>query len=96
MGWTMRHAGTPGEGHFIPLQGATVPFARTKKERLASGDHRASIEERYASLEDYLTRVRRAAEDLVGEGFLLAADVESLLEGAAARWDAFQKAPARA
>ena len=95
-GWTFRHPGAVGGGHFIPAQGATVPLARTRRERQESRDHRPSIEERYASLEDYLTRVRRACEELVREGFLLSGDVEHVLEGASARWEAIVKAPALA
>ena len=94
-GWSFRHAGTPGGGHFIPLQGASIPIPRTRNERLASGDHRPSIEERYPTLQAYLDRVRSAAEDLVRERFLVASDIEYLLEGASARWEAFTKTPAR-
>ncbi len=91
-GWTMRHEDIPGGGHFMPLQGAVVPFATTKAERQAQGDHRPSVEERYASKEDYLARVRRAAGDMVKVRYILAEDVEGIVEGAGARWDAFLKA----
>ncbi len=90
-GWTMRHPDIGGTGNFMPLQGAGIPFARTKRQRLDAGDHRPSIEERYTSLEDYLSKMRRAVEDLVSQGALLAEDTEAVLEGAAARWDAFLK-----
>ena len=88
-GWTMRHPDIGGAGHFMPLQGAVVPFAATKEDRLASGDPRPSIEERYASRDDYLAAVRQAAEKIVGERFILEEDVEGIVEGAGERWDAF-------
>jgi hypothetical protein len=61
-------------------------------KREARKDRRASLEERYPSLQAYLERARQAAGDLVREGFLLANDVEGVLEDAAARWEAFHKA----
>ena len=88
-GWTMRHPDIGGAGHFMPLQGAVVPFAATKEDRLASGDPRPSIEERYASRDDYLAAVRQAAEKIVGERFILEEDVEGIVDGAGERWDAF-------
>ncbi|MCH7706782.1 MAG: hypothetical protein IIB33_07010, partial [Chloroflexi bacterium] len=88
-GWTMRHPDIGGAGHFMPLQGAVVPFTATKEERLASGDPRPSVEERYATKDDYLAAVRQAAEAMVGERFILEEDVDGIVEGAGARWDAF-------
>ena len=88
-GWTMRHPDAGGAGHFMPLEGAVVPFARTQEEREAADDHRPSIAERYASTEGYLARVRRAAEDLARERYILDEDVDRIVSGAGERWDAF-------
>jgi hypothetical protein len=44
--------------------------------------------------EDYLGRVRAAAERLVADRYLLAEDVETLLELAGERYDAFAGSPA--
>jgi hypothetical protein len=38
------------EDGICSLQGSFIPFARTKAERLAAGDRRLSIEERYSPL----------------------------------------------
>jgi hypothetical protein len=89
-GWTRRHPDIGGAGHFMPLQGAVVPFPRTRQERQALSDPRPSIEERYSSKDDYLARVRKAAEDLVSQRYILEEDVNGIMEGASARWDAFQ------
>jgi hypothetical protein len=75
--------------HYLAgLLGSFQPFARTRAERQRSKDPRLSIEERYSSREDYLARVSRAAQDLVRQRFLLAADVPAVLRRAAALWDA--------
>jgi len=88
-GWTLRHADIGGAGHFIPLLGAAHPFPTTAAERKATGDPRLSIEERYASRDDYLTRIRQAVDELIAEGFLLEEDTEHLLAQAADRYEAF-------
>ena len=67
-----------------------MPFNRTREERQAAGDPRPSIEERYASKGDYLARVRKAADDLVQERYILSEEVEDIVDGASQRWDAFQ------
>jgi len=72
----------------VPMAGATYPFARTAAERQATGDPRPSIAERYAGRGDYLMQVRAAAEDLVAQRFLLAEDLDTVLQAAALRWDA--------
>jgi hypothetical protein len=87
-GWNPRHPATGGPGQIIPMQGSTLPFARTKEERIASGDPRPSVSERYRDRDDYLARVRAAAEALVGQRYLLAEDVELAVALAAERYDA--------
>jgi hypothetical protein len=72
-----------------PLFGATLPLPATKAARNVSGDPRRAIDERYASRDDYLARVRSAAQGLVAERYLLEEDVQRCLEVAAAKWDAF-------
>lgn len=74
-GWSLRRAGY-GEGDLNALNGMFIPFKTTKAERRASGDSRLSLEERYGSHEAYVAAVRKAASDLVKEGFLLPEDAE--------------------
>jgi hypothetical protein len=63
--------------------GSLIPFARTQREREAVGDPRPSLKERYSSLEEYVARVRAAAEGLVSERLLLPADATRYVEAAA-------------
>jgi hypothetical protein len=92
-GWNVRHD-EMGQGGLMtsgaPLFGATLVFPRTRAEREASGDPRKAIDERYASKDDYLTRVRAAAEALVRERYLLEEDIERVVAVAAQKWDAFR------
>lgn len=90
-GWNVRHPEIGGAGQTLSLLGSTLPFPASRAERQASGDPRLSIEERYASQEDYLEQVRQAAETLVQQGYLLAEDVPTVTAHAAQRYDLFQR-----
>ena len=59
-----------------------IPFTVTKAERLASGDPRLSLEERYQTHEGYLKAVATAADALVKEGYLLRSDADAMVEQA--------------
>ena len=65
------------------LVGSFSPFAATKAERERSGDARLSIEERYHGRDDYVNRVRIAAQDLVSRGLLLSEDAAVIVQQAA-------------
>jgi hypothetical protein len=86
-GWNLRHPAIGGAEQLLVFAGATLPFARTRAEREASGDPRLSIDERYRSRDDYLARIRTAAERLVAERYLLAEDVETSVTFAARLWN---------
>jgi hypothetical protein len=73
LGWNVYRSGFfAGQG--CGFQGGWIPFAKTKVERIANHDPRASLEERYGSLENYVAIVKRAAARAVRERFLLPED----------------------
>jgi hypothetical protein len=74
-GWALRKEGFGG-GDLSSLNGMFIPFKNTRKERLEAKDRRLSLQERYGSHEKYVGAVRKAAEELVKEGFLLPEDAE--------------------
>ncbi|MGH7388723.1 MAG: alpha/beta hydrolase domain-containing protein [Candidatus Rokuibacteriota bacterium] len=86
-GWNRRHPAIGGAEQLLVFAGATLPFAWTRRDREAAGDPRPSIEERYASREDYLARVREAGLALAGERYVLDDDVELCVTLAARLWD---------
>ena len=71
------------------MRGSTIPFPATRVEREALGDPRLSIEERYASRAEYLELVKQAAENLIGQRYLLEEDLESIVNQAAQHYDLF-------
>jgi hypothetical protein len=82
-GWNLRSPQVGAETMLSPLDGMFIPFAKTKAEREKSGDPRLSLEERYPTSADYLTRLTEAAQKLQAEGFLLGEDVKRITERAA-------------
>jgi hypothetical protein len=61
-----------------------IPFAKTKAERMATGDPRLSLEERYKDHDGYVAAVKAAADKIVAEGFLLRKDADALVAAAEA------------
>jgi hypothetical protein len=59
--------------------GGFIPFAETEAERAAAGDPRPSLEQRYKNHEGYVRAVRTAADQLVRDGYLLAADADAMV-----------------
>jgi hypothetical protein len=86
-GWNPRDPQIGGAGQLAPLQGSSLPFARTVADRAARADPRPALAERYRDRADYLARVQAAAEALAARRLLLAEDVALAVELAAARYD---------
>jgi Alpha/beta hydrolase domain len=80
-GWNVRKAGF-SEGDSCDLIGAFIPFFRTKAERVAAGDPRPSLEERYPTHQAYVEKVRAAAKKLVSDRFLLLQDADLIVSQA--------------
>lgn len=78
-GWNPIPAGVL-KGRERALAGGYVPFARTKAERLAKGDPRLSIEERYPSLPAYYAAAADHTKAMVKERLLLPEDAARLLK----------------
>jgi hypothetical protein len=69
------------------LTGSFIPFPMMAADRKASGDSRPSIGERYSGRDDYIEKVRTAAQGLVTRRLLRAEDVSAIIAENAARWD---------
>ncbi len=82
-GWSVRSDAGGGAGELCYLDGAFLPFAKTKAEREATNDPRPALEERYRDAADYTEKVRQAATKLQSEGYILPEDVKRIVERAA-------------
>jgi hypothetical protein len=81
LGWNVTATGF-AKGTGCGLVGGYVPFAKTNAERMAGGDPRPSLEERYGTHEKYVAVVRAAAARLVHDRFLLQDDADRLIADA--------------
>jgi len=77
-GWNTRKTGF-GFPDLCDLTGQYIPFAVHKADRMASGDPRLSVEERYGSKAGYITAVQRALQEQLDEGLLLPGDAATIL-----------------
>lgn len=82
-GWALRAAAFAGDD-LCDAAGQKIDFRQTKAERLAVGDPRPSIEERYRTHEKYVKKVAHAANELHQQRLLLGEDVERYIEAAEA------------
>jgi len=78
LGWNITNGGFHDDKicHYL---GGWIPFAKTQAERLASGDPRLSLQERYGNHAGYVAAVRAGIDKAMAAGFLLQADADRLL-----------------
>jgi hypothetical protein len=85
-GWNFRAKSLGNAGNIYNLLGAYIPFPASSAERESRSDPRRSIGERYRDRDDYLQRIKTAAQELVQGGYLLDEDVTRVLDRASAHW----------
>jgi alpha/beta hydrolase family protein len=83
LGWNITTTGFHA-GQVCNYVGGMIPFAHTAAERASTGDPRLSLQERYGSHNGYVAAVTAAANNAVGQGYLLPADAASLISQAQA------------
>jgi Alpha/beta hydrolase domain len=83
LGWNVTASGFH-KGKVCNYQGGWIPFAKTRAERLANGDLRLSLEERYGNHAGYVAAVKAAAANALARGFLLQEDADALIAQAEA------------
>jgi Alpha/beta hydrolase domain len=74
LGWNITTTGFHA-GQVCNYVGGMIPFAHTKAERMANGDPRLSLEERYGSHNTYVLAVSSAAKQAYLQGYLLQSDM---------------------
>jgi hypothetical protein len=87
-GWNFRNETVGGTRQLVSLMGSSIPLAKTRAARQASGDPRPSIEERYPSREAYTAATEKAADALIKMGLVLSDDKPQLMKRADEEWSA--------
>jgi len=83
LGWNLTTTGFHA-GQVCNYVGGMIPFAHTQAERIANGDPRLSLEERYGSHNAYVLAVKNAAGNAWRQGYLLPQDMINLVNQAQA------------
>jgi hypothetical protein len=83
-GWALRSGAQANDG--CEGTGQMIAFSKTKAERLASGDPRLSVEERYASAEAYSAAAKQGIDDLVAKRYMLREDADSYMQRMTRLW----------
>jgi hypothetical protein len=74
-GWALRASPQNDDG--CEAAGQYILFPKTRADRMASGDPRLSLEERYGNVETYSAKLQQAIDGLVRAGYLLPADAKT-------------------
>ncbi|MGC1550781.1 MAG: alpha/beta hydrolase domain-containing protein, partial [Rhodanobacter sp.] len=74
-------------GFISGLNGAFIPFARTRVERLAANDPRLSIEERYGNRDGFMKAAAASIDNAIAKRFLLPIQREDILAKMGRAWD---------
>lgn len=74
-------------GFISGLNGAFIPFARTRAERLAAHDPRPSLEERYGNRDGFMKAVAASIDNAIAKRFLLPIQREDILAKMGRNWD---------
>ena len=90
-GWNFRKTSIGAPDQLFPLLGSYVPFASTRADRDQARDPRKSIEERYATRDQYMGLIRDTAAALVKDRYLLAEDQPAIVARAGQHWDLLTK-----
>ena len=77
-GWSLRSGAQANDG--CEAAGQMIAFPKTKADRLASGDPRLLVEERYSSFSAYAGMVKKAVEDMVTKRLMLREDAQPAID----------------
>jgi len=78
LGWNITSSGFHAS-QTCNYVGGMVPFAKTKTLRLANGDPRLSLEERYGTHAGYVAAVTAAADNAACQGYMFAGPAAALM-----------------
>lgn len=86
-GWVFRSPSQGATDELVILKGAWTPLAATKAQRERNQDPRLSLEERYASKDEFMAKVKLTVEQLIEKRLLQAEDLAPQMTQASTRWD---------
>jgi hypothetical protein len=85
--WNLRDPSIGAPDQRVSFEASYLPFPKTAADRQKTADPRKSIAERYSGREEYLTRYKKAVDDLVKERWILPEDQDALIRRGDQEWD---------
>ncbi|HEY3617633.1 MAG TPA: alpha/beta hydrolase domain-containing protein [Candidatus Sulfotelmatobacter sp.] len=85
--WNLRDPSIGAPDQRVSFEASYLPFPKTPAERQKTADPRKSIAERYSGREEYMTRYKKAVDDLVKERWILPEDQDALIRRGDQEWD---------
>ena len=92
-GWNLRSPSIGAPTELLSFLGSWIPFPRTAEEAQDTQDPREPISTRYADGQAYLHAIDKAAAALVGQGFVIDADLPAIHQRAEKEWGYRQGLP---
>jgi len=86
-GWNLLNAASGAPDRLSATEGSFIPFARNENERIADGDPRPSIAERYPTRDAYIEAYAAAALALANKEMILGSDINRMVERAGKFYD---------
>ena len=84
--WNLRDPSIGAPDQRVSFEASYLPFPKTAADRQKTADPRKSIAERYSEREAYITRYKKAVEDLVKERWILPEDQDALIRRGDQEW----------
>ena len=90
-GWNTRHSLIGNEGLLIGITGGlagwTVALPSTESEKERGHDPRPSLESLYHTKQDYMLKIKEAAQKLIEEGYILNEDFQGVMDICEQKYD---------
>jgi hypothetical protein len=84
--WNLRDPSIGAPDQRVSFEASYLPFPKTAADRQKTADPRKSIAERYSGREEYMTRYKKAVDDLVKERWILPEDQDALIRRGDQEW----------
>jgi hypothetical protein len=84
--WNLRDPSIGAPDQRVSFEASYLPFPKTVAERQRTSESRKAIAERYSDHEEYMTRYKKAVDELVKERWILQEDRDAVIHRGEEEW----------
>ncbi len=84
--WNLRDPSIGAPDQRVSFEASYLPFPKTVAERQRTNESRKAIAERYSDHEEYMTRYKKAVDELVKERWILQEDRDAVIHRGEEEW----------